>query len=602
MRKERSDSTIIHQPQSQKSCVILSPMKHRFSVYGLFAAFIGIFLRGLNARYPNIGEDYFYVFPRLLEGRWHFLRQGFAPLRFAPHLCGGFPQYGNPQDHFYSLPQLLSFPFDLWTALQLSAVITLLVGYFGWVRFGKDVLRLSRAWSHLLALVCLTSGFYLLHMAVGQMWVLSWPLVGWLLWFAFAPGRENLKTLWVRSVLLSFLTAYVLYSGSQTLVLLMLLMVLGFLPFDLLLSKHPLERTKVLLRRFLTFGACALVLSASKLVAVFSLLSTLQVRAEFSGFHASENMVTFALKSFWALPQSVYLYDSSATFSRVQEESMHTPHIALLGSVALLYFTARSRSLSLWRKLGLALASVLLVTFILLLVRGAGTVPEFLQQFPLFSALRVPERFLAVLSLFAAIAGVVGAASVSRALPWHIDERILTFVLGAVTLLVFASAYATLLRDEPVSIRLPYDTVLQSIEQSGDFLRLPVQRTFQPLGERVSDFYYLFSASTGTSCYEALPLNLPPLRNGPVDMVYDGAFNIYNPACLQYPEANNCSPRDRISVDDAQNFQRFIRGEKTTWRLSPLQVFADRVTLFGLVLFPLSLVYLVFLRFVREHR
>jgi len=583
---------MFHYRQPLCPCVTLSPMKHRFSVYGLFAALVGIFLWGLNARYPNIGEDYFYVFPRLLEGQWHFLRQGFAPLRFAPHLCGGFPQYGNPQDHFYSLTQLLSFSFDLWTALQLSAVIILLVGYFGWVRFGKDVLRLSLSWSHLLALVCLANGFYLMHMAVGQMWVLSWPLAGWLLWFAFSPGRETKKTLCVRAVLFSFLTAYVLYSGSQTLVLLMLLTVLGFLPFDLLLSKHPLERLKVLVRRFVAFGACALVLSASKLVAVYSLLSTLQVRAVFSGFHASENMVVFALKSFWALPQSVYLYASEATFSRVQEESMLTPHIALLGSVVLLYFTARNRSLSLWRKLGLALTSVLLVTFILLLVRGTGAVPEFLQKFPLFSALRVPERFLAVLSLLVSLSGIVGAAALSRALPWRFDERILTFVLGAVTLLIFAYAYATLLRDEPVSIRMPYDVVLQSKKQSGDFLRLPVQRAFQPVSERVSDFHYLFSASTGTECYEALSLNLPPLRNGPVDMVYDEAFNIYNPACLQYPEANNCSPRDRISVDDAQNFQRFIRGEKTTWKLSPLQVFADRVTLFGLVLFPLSLVYL----------
>lgn len=567
-------------------------MKRRILDWGLLLLFIVIFLWGLNARYPFIGEDYLYVFPRLLEGKWHFLRQGFAPLRFAPHLCGGFPQYGNPQDHFYSLPQVLSLFLDMWTAVQVSVVVVLFIGYAGWVRFGRDVLRLSGAWSHVLALVCTANGFYFMHMVVGHLWILPLPLLSWILWLLFLPGRESVRTLWTHALLFSFLTAYILYSGSQTLVLLILFIVASVLPIDLLLAKHALHRFVTLLRRFVVCSFCSLILSASKLVAVYSLMRTLKMETTFSGYHAAENMVVFAMKSFWALPQSVDLYASTVTFSRVQEESMYTPHIALIGFLALLVLWVRDRSIALGKKIGLACYAVLLITFVLLLVRGTGTLPEALQHFPFFSALRVPERFLFILSLLVSLTGVWGVATLTRTLLWYWDERVLVPYIGIVTILGFVVAYVPLLRNDPISISLPYDAILQFEKEQEGYLQSPVLQAFEPSGQRVSDFHYLYSASTGTQCYEAIPRQLPPLRNGPVDMVYDGAFNIYNPACLQYPEANDCAPRERISVHDRQNFLLFIHGQRTTWKFSTLQIWADRLTLLGLLLFPPSLIWL----------
>ena len=589
---ECDDQRCIRAPLIVAEGIYSGTMSHRAWHWVLLFLFIGLFLWGLNARYPLIGEDYFYVFPRLLEGKWHFVRQGLAPLRFAPHLCGGFPQYGNPQDHFYSLPQMLSLFLDLWTALQLSLVVIILAGFAGWVRFGKDILRLSQAWSHLLALVCMANGFYFLHMVVGHLWVISLPLLSWILWLLLLPGRETGKTLWVRAIAFGLLSAYFLYSGSQTLVFLILLSALSIVPLDLLLAQHTLSRFYILLRRFVAYGFFTLALSASKIVAVGSLLQTLKVAATFSGYHAAENIVAFALKSFWALPQSVYLFPSTVTFSRVQEESMYTPHIALLGILALLFFWVRERSLPLRRKLGLALYAVLLITFILLLVRGTGAVPETLQHFPLFSALRVPERFLFILSLLVSLSGVWGAAALTHALPWHWDERVVTFSIGIVTILGFALAYVPLLRNDPMSISLPYDELLQFEKEHEGYLQLPVTHAFEPSGEQVSDFHYLYLASTGTQCYEALPLQRLKLRNGPVDMVYDGAFNIYNPACLQYPEENHCHPGDRIGATDRQNLLLFTHGEKTTWKLSHLQIWADRLTVLSLVLLPLSLIWL----------
>ena len=157
------------------------------------------------------------------------------------------------------------------------------------------------------------------------------------------------------------------------------------------------------------------------------------------------------------------------------------------------------------------------------------------------------------------------------------------------TILGFLIAYVPPLRNDPISISLPYEDILQFEREHPGYLKMPVREAFEPEGGRVSDFHYLFSASTGTQCYEAIPHDPPHLRNGPVDMVYDNAFNIYNPVCLQYPKENNCHLYERISVEDRDNFLLFTHGEKTTWKLSTLQVWADRVTVFSFLGVPIAL-------------
>ena len=47
-------------------------------------------------------------------------------------------------------------------------------------------------------------------------------------------------------------------------------------------------------------------------------------------------------------------------------------------------------------------------------------------------------------------------------------------------------------------------------------------------------------------------------------------------------------PGDRIAVDDAQNLERFINGEKTTWKVSGLQKLGDWVSLLSLVMIVLT--------------
>ena len=53
-----------------------------------------------------------------------------------------------------------------------------------------------------------------------------------------------------------------------------------------------------------------------------------------------------------------------------------------------------------------------------------------------------------------------------------------------------------------------------------------------------------------------------------MSVYWNDRFNMYHPACMQYPKENNCRPGDRIHVNDADNWERFRMGEKTTWKVS----------------------------------
>src|ERR1035437_6930967 len=121
--------------------------------------FILLFELSIHARMPMLGHDNPIWFDQLIIGKWHFAHQGFAPLRYSPHVCGGAPVYGDPETVYYSLAQALSLYIHPWFAMQICVIATLIAGYFGWFYFGKKIINLDKSWSQLLALVMVANGF-----------------------------------------------------------------------------------------------------------------------------------------------------------------------------------------------------------------------------------------------------------------------------------------------------------------------------------------------------------------------------------------------------------------------------------------------------------
>jgi len=90
----------------------------------------------------------------------------------------------------------------------------------------------------------------------------------------------------------------------------------------------------------------------------------------------------------------------------------------------------------------------------------------------------------------------------------------------------------------------------------------------------------------GNTCHVELMKNTYPLplKVGETKQQIFGTFNLMNPVCYQYPEENNCTPGDRIRIDDQENFESFTHGRPVTWKLSRLQQIADYTSLFTFIL------------------
>ena len=546
----------------------------------LLIVFLGLFVWSLNARFPMIGHDYFYFFPRLLAGKWHFVHQGIFPFRFTPHFCGGIPQYGNPQDMYYSLPQLFSFFFDLWHAVQLSFVVAIIIGYWGWFRFGKDIVRLPSPWAHTLALIILANGWYTLHMIVGHVVFHTLPLSGLLLWLLLERKSDTRKSLTAAAALFALVSAYILYSGGYFVLFLTGLGFLLFLPYELALSGENLRsRLRVLLPRILACGIGALLIYASKLVAVGSFMRFFPRHVPFKELPTDVSTLWFIFKAFFKIPQTEMVFDVQNV--GVHDYSNFTSPVVLLGLFlgAILLWKSRASLQRAWKRpLFLFLYSIFLLFFFMQMTQGYGFIMTILKDLPIFASLQVVTRFLIIPATFLSIIGVY---SINRFL-----SPLFAHTASIVTLLAFFVAYATLFSTNWIGGTMPFDQVKPFIAKNRDFVHRPVTEVTD--WEAIVDFKHLFEGSTNIRCHEPLfglhnEFQVENLHAGPIQEESEGFFNLSNPACFQYPEENQCVPGERIRIEDRENLFRFASGEEVTWKLSVLQHVSDYLSLAMLI-------------------
>ncbi len=561
----------------------------------IFAAFLVVFFWGLNL--GDLGHDYNYYFPKLLDGKWHFLRRGFAPFWYTAHFCGGFPEYGNPESVYYSLLQFLVLFLDLWLATQIAMAVFMIAGYVGWYLFGRDVLRLPLHFAHVLALIVIAHGFHLMHMMAGHVSYQPIPLLGLLLWLLFERRSNTPRLLLLRSCAFALVSAIALYAGGYMVGVLGLMVFFLFLPIELAVHTGTprMRRFRDILLRSVYCGAAALALAASKLVAVWSLMRFFPHIMESMKSPEGASGLLYMFKAFWAVPQNEALFVSFGMpdWGAIHEYSMYVSPVVLLGllcGVSLLatHWSVLRRH---WKiMLGIAVYCLVLIAFFAGLSRGHGMVITPFLNLPFFRSFDVTTRFLFAFSLLPIGAGVWCAA---RYVKEHAKFRSMGewIARGAslLTLLAFTAAYGPLLLQNAPPRSFEYDRLLFFLRENPRFLDLQVTQIIDIQGRGHAGFMPLLGGSNLVSCFESILWGsekpaMPPLTPGPMHFTKAGESNLYNPACFQYPEAIRCKPGDRIARDDIENFERFLGGEKTTWKMSWLQHAANWLSLLTLFL------------------
>ncbi|MBI2636057.1 hypothetical protein HYW84_01910 [Candidatus Peregrinibacteria bacterium] len=538
--------------------------------------FLILFLWGMEARYPRVGGDFLPFFRQLLEGRWHFAHYGLAPLRYAVHLCGGLPLYGHPNDLYYSIPQLLVLIMDPWRAMELSAVVFLSAGYAGWRLFGSDVLRLSGPWNRVLALVMISSGFYFMHIHGGHINFFAYPLLGWLCWLPLSNEPKWLNTT-ARAALFGLLAAAILHTGGYYVLIFFGILFSAGLPLLLLYRDHadvPDIRT-IVSRAFFSAAAAAAV-SASKLVAVYSLMRVIPRAVDLSVLRVSPAL--FMLRSLWGFPQNRALF-AGAPWSP-HENSMFTSPVVLFGVVIAIFWLVFPNGKDFRRRIISLACFALLFLIFQSLVAGSGIAALALHRLPVFSSIRVSVRYLNIFSIILSVIGVCVLTRSARRWRPGADAGLAASAI-VITLAGFFLAYRALMPQ--INLHLDYRqfrTELDRMESAG-FTRIPVDRAV------AGDTDFL--GTTGIVCTEDALFTWmrQPVRKkmtpGPVRDERGGDFNMMKPACYAYGPANNCRPGDRIPAADNKNLDGFLTGGPMTWKISALQRAADALTIASLI-------------------
>ncbi|MFZ9889525.1 MAG: hypothetical protein ACO3JL_18675, partial [Myxococcota bacterium] len=117
----------------------------------------------------KLGHDYAYFLPRLLAGLYHWAENGPSTPWFSPFACGGLPSFPNPQDQWFSVPQLLALAMSPLVAVHLTLLVFAAIGLCGCYLLLRDGFRCSVPVALTGATLFLFNGFFGYRMAIGHL-------------------------------------------------------------------------------------------------------------------------------------------------------------------------------------------------------------------------------------------------------------------------------------------------------------------------------------------------------------------------------------------------------------------------------------------------
>lgn len=94
------------------------------------------------------------------------------------------------------------------------------------------------------------------------------------------------------------------------------------------------------------------------------------------------------------------------------------------------------------------------------------------------------------------------------------------------------------------------------------------------------------------------------LKNTPFDIIEGKYFNFFNPACIIYPEENNCGSLPFFKTSQKKELEKFLKYEKYNFKISKAQTFLNYLSLFSLisVLVIFLIKFLSMIKYIRNYR
>lgn len=560
----------------------------------------------INRDFPNIGHDYRYFVSRMMDTNIHILLNGLSIQWYTPSFGGGLPAFPNPQNLEYSLVQWVSFFIGPWKAVLWSTAIISFTGYYYFYRLLDETLGLGWKTSTLGALFFLGNGFFIEHMIVGQLGYQLFPLSSIVLYILLDSRNRILPS----SLVVAFLiTATIHQAGFYLLVIFGISFIITFL--ILRLMRPALVDANRILRITVSGGSLALLMSASKIHAVFSLMQQFPrqvvdvfpvgLAQSFLGLVAQFFGVMTIAPIMIATGQDTDLLSGAlsnitgAKYGIWETDMAISPVLLafLFIELARWLMNIRNGSSGLKRPepliLGLLLVSI---WFLLELTFAKGLIFSFVKDLPILSSLHVNVRFA---SAFIIPLVVIGAFILER----FFRERT---QVGTFFILCFLSLSA-----------LSSYFLLSSGIHSREF-QLPAVDKVQLLSpfrvtkiSDIQDWDAFKEDASSFRIYEPLfgydlENYAPEIHPGSVYEVDGEYFNMTNPVSLVFPELNSTYPFERIRVADRDKLEVFLQRGQPDWQIPRIQKVLNAFSLFSLVVCLGAMVSLTILDIRRKIR
>lgn len=523
----------------------------------------------------RIGFDHPSHFARLVSAEFLLTVNGlgFVPA-FTPAMCAGGFQAASPNDFTYSVLQAISLISNpLIAAFSVHWLFAVLGGLGTYLLARSRPFNLSNWLAFTGAVLFGFNSFHMARMVEGHLNFHTFMLLPLLTLFLLKASTIEKRQHSLAYTLIAAVTAAViLYGGAAHLALPIGFSILLVLGLAMSYQSGPsLSKTAAV-------SLCAIVVTAllcsARLSAAYSLsINFPRDLYDLQGVKTLSDALLLPLTSWFGIgvmepipPFKAHEYAYSVT-------PLVIPGLLLALSAAM---QQHRRALFIY-----AVPASLL--FALVIGVNIVTAPwyEFIQELPVISESASLYRWYASFMLLFVLVSLIGLRTLAR----HQTD-----ICGLIVLL----AVVWQINDSPDwrSLRsLPYAQLLDGLEQSRSAGITPITRIgadFRADGTligttAISDVTFPGGRSQ-IFCYEPLlgyhceKLRIDNLRQSDVRHVIGNEFNMKNPACYLYPEANQCKPGDNFRLDQAQALEDFTHYRAWQYKLPTYQHVANMMT------------------------
>ena len=545
----------------------------------------------LNRSYPMVGHDYAFNIPQMLDTFIHFRVNGLSVQWYTPSFGGGLPAYPNPNNSQFSILELLTLLMQPWDAAILSTIIYISLGGIASYYLFKRVLRLHWTSSILGMVFFSANGFMMQRIAVGHLGYQTFPVIAIIL----VALLDSSISWGIAGLIFAFVVTMLIHQSGYFIIVTFGLSMLMIFPLVYIL-RPDIFSWKRLIGVISLGGVVALVMSASKLAAVFSFMRFFP-REMADHYLTSPILSLFGITLqllgtmnlmplFWAarldpnlLPKYL-MFVTGGAYGYWEFDMSMSPivFVILIAGVYRFFRSPRNyfHKLTVDRKWITWIFFILFTWLALEFTLANGWIYPHLRKLPILSSLHVNARFAAAFLFPLALSA---AALYNRWITkWSRKKCILVFIILNVTTLLPLGTYF-LLQNDPQrrSYNITESQEIYASILSGDSLEIT------GIGAEENNTQALSNHVSNLNLYEPIFGYMlenfhPEIKPGSIWDVSDGYYNMTNPAGYVFPEINGSRPFERIPVSEGDKLEAFANHRQPDWKIPLYQQVLDWVS------------------------